>query len=998
NTTSTSFEITLIDDIDPVISENPLDRNESLDGDCDFVIPDYTAEISPTDNCDPAVDVTQTPAIGAVFSGHGTTQTITLTAEDNAGNTASVDFEITLVDEIDPTITCPATQTYSLDSNCVFTVPDFISLATFSDNCDADLDVVQSPALGEIITDGDGTYTVTLTATDDALNSATCTFDLVLEDNTAPSFTCPGDDVLNLTDSCSTSLPDYITEMEEAGSFEDNCDIQTVTQTPLAGTEISSATTVIIEAIDINGNSTSCTFEVTLEDVESPQFETCPADTIFIDLADQCDYVLEDFTTLVGATDNCAVADLVQSPAPGAVTLQGNSSQPVTITATDDAGNSTICSFMVATVDDTAPVINDCPSDQTFNKDENCGFALPDFTGDVTYDEPCTATVNQSPSANTFIMSDSTEVTLTVTDPYGNFSECIFYVYLEDNEAPTLTCNDLTIEVESCPIALPNFADSMLIEDNCEIASITQSPEVGDFVMPGEHEITLTAYDNSGNSTSCTFIVTYEDLTAPEIICPDDIVESAAPGECGKVITFDDPMGSDNCDVDNVDQIQGPSSGSFFEVGETLIEYEVTDFSGNTNTCSFTITVTDDEAPELTCPDDIIQCEQTVTFDAPMAVDNCEINTFDQTSSNIFQSGDTFPIGITTLEYTAEDIHGNLSTCSFTVEVEEPIDTELPDFPEGFCPEDSPADITTYVDSELNWNWIDGTDVDGIFNETEPGVYNLNFTAEIGTCFEEFNRELEVYPAAVADAGPDLETCGDMKEVNATTFGSQINWTASSPMVDANPSNLVEDPILVANEFGSYELTLDVVTENGCTAQDQMSVAFYEMPGEPDAGEDYEFSFKYEVELQGNYAGAGDITWRTVAGQGTVVNESSPTTMITNLGEGTNIFEIEISNGVCPTTRDSAIVIVNGLNIPSGFSPNGDNKNDRYVIRGIENAITSEIRVFNRWGSLVYEQENYNNDWEGLSKGGNPLPEDTYFYVLEINESLSFRGYIVIRR
>ncbi|MFZ6053565.1 HYR domain-containing protein, partial [Halocola ammonii] len=102
NTTSTSFEITLIDDIDPVISENPLDRNESLDTNCDFVIPDYTSEISPTDNCDSSVEVTQTPAVGDVFSGHGTTQTITLTAEDNAGNTASVDFEITLVDETDP--------------------------------------------------------------------------------------------------------------------------------------------------------------------------------------------------------------------------------------------------------------------------------------------------------------------------------------------------------------------------------------------------------------------------------------------------------------------------------------------------------------------------------------------------------------------------------------------------------------------------------------------------------------------------------------------------------------------------------------------------------------------------------------------------------------------------------------------------------------------------------------------------------------------------------
>jgi len=868
-------------------------------------------------------------------------------------------------------------------------------MASFSDNCDADLDVVQSPALGETITDGDGTYTITLTATDDALNVDSCSFDLVLVDDLAPTFDCPSDDVLNLTDSCSTSLPDYTTELDEA----DNCGIQSITQSPIAGTEISTATTVTIEVTDINNNSTSCTFEVTLEDVESPQFESCPADTIFIDLANACDYVLDDFRPDAGATDNCDEdLDLVQSPLPGAITLQGNSSQVVSVTATDDASNSSICTFVVATVDTIGPVITDCPSDQTFDKDENCGFTLPDFTGDVTYDEPCTATVTQLPAANEFITADSTEVTLTVTDPYGNFSECSFYVYLEDTEAPTLTCNDLTIEVASCPIALPNFADSMLIEDNCEVESIVQSPLPGQPVMPGDHEITLTATDNSGNFNTCTFIVTYEDLTAPEIVCPDDILVTASPGECGRVVTFDDPEVTENCEDTPVEQTEGLASGSFFEVGETLIEFVVADFSGNTDTCSFTITVTDDEAPELTCPDDIIQCEQTVTFDAPSYSDNCEINTFEQTSSTIFQNGDTFPIGETILEYTAEDIHGNISTCSFTVTVEEPIETELPNFPEGFCPADLPVDISSFVDSELNWTWIEGTDVDGFFNQPSAGVYNLNFTAEIGTCFEEFNRELEVYPPATADAGPDLETCGDMQEVNATIFGSQINWTISSPMVDANPSALVEDPMLIANEFGSYNLTLDVVTENGCTAQDEMSVSFYEMPGEPDAGEDFDFDFRYEVQLEGNYSGVGDISWSRVAGQGTINNENSQTPVVTNLGEGTNIFEMSVSNGVCPTTRDSAFVIVNGLNIPTGFSPNGDNKNDRYVIRGIENATTSEFRVFNRWGSLVYEVENYNNDWEGQSKGGNPLPEDTYFYVLEINESLSFQGYIVIRR
>ncbi|MFZ6053567.1 hypothetical protein ABHV44_16265, partial [Flavobacteriales bacterium DA487] len=85
NTASVDFEITLVDETDPVISSVP-DINEFLDGDCNFSIPDYTGLLTPTDNCDGDVEVTQTPVVGTIYSGHLTTQTITLTATDDAGN------------------------------------------------------------------------------------------------------------------------------------------------------------------------------------------------------------------------------------------------------------------------------------------------------------------------------------------------------------------------------------------------------------------------------------------------------------------------------------------------------------------------------------------------------------------------------------------------------------------------------------------------------------------------------------------------------------------------------------------------------------------------------------------------------------------------------------------------------------------------------------------------------------------------------------------------
>ncbi|MBU2019164.1 MAG: gliding motility-associated C-terminal domain-containing protein, partial [Bacteroidetes bacterium] len=93
------------------------------------------------------------------------------------------------------------------------------------------------------------------------------------------------------------------------------------------------------------------------------------------------------------------------------------------------------------------------------------------------------------------------------------------------------------------------------------------------------------------------------------------------------------------------------------------------------------------------------------------------------------------------------------------------------------------------------------------------------------------------------------------------------------------------------------------------------------------------------------------------------------------------------------------------LDIPTGFSPNGDGINDFFEIRGIELVPNNNLKVFNRWGTLVYNKDSYQNDWAGTSESqynieGNELPTGTYYYVLETNEPGygSFVGYVYIQR
>ncbi|WP_074238394.1 Calx-beta domain-containing protein [Chitinophaga niabensis] len=84
------------------------------------------------------------------------------------------------------------------------------------------------------------------------------------------------------------------------------------------------------------------------------------------------------------------------------------------------------------------------------------------------------------------------------------------------------------------------------------------------------------------------------------------------------------------------------------------------------------------------------------------------------------------------------------------------------------------------------------------------------------------------------------------------------------------------------------------------------------------------------------------------------------------------------------------------MNFPNVFTPNGDGKNEKFVIGGIEKYPGAKLQVFNRWGSQVYRSNDYRNDWNGSG-----LNEGTYFYILEVNKPAgmkSYKGWVLIVR
>ncbi|MFM1930992.1 MAG: hypothetical protein RL226_295 [Bacteroidota bacterium] len=107
---------------------------------------------------------------------------------------------------------------------------------------------------------------------------------------------------------------------------------------------------------------------------------------------------------------------------------------------------------------------------------------------------------------------------------------------------------------------------------------------------------------------------------------------------------------------------------------------------------------------------------------------------------------------------------------------------------------------------------------------------------------------------------------------------------------------------------------------------------------------------------------------------------------------------------------DTAIIVVQvecfiDLIIPEAISPNGDGVNDRFEIIGLEDYPGNRLTIYNRWGRMIFEEDEYSNSFEGYSMdaltiGNGLLPEGTYFFVLELGDSglKPVKGYIYINR
>ena len=114
----------------------------------------------------------------------------------------------------------------------------------------------------------------------------------------------------------------------------------------------------------------------------------------------------------------------------------------------------------------------------------------------------------------------------------------------------------------------------------------------------------------------------------------------------------------------------------------------------------------------------------------------------------------------------------------------------------------------------------------------------------------------------------------------------------------------------------------------------------------------------------------------------------------------TTTYEVTASQGHCSELGNVVVVLREELEVPSAFTPNGDGNNESWNIPALVGYPQATVRIFNRWGNIVYEQLNgYLEPWDGTING-KYVPVGTYYYIIDpvAEEVPAFEGSVTIVR
>ncbi|QRL41383.1 putative Ig domain-containing protein [Staphylococcus epidermidis] len=744
--------------------------------------------------------------------------TVTVTTMDESGNATETTFTIDVEDTTKPTVESVADQTQEVNTEIT---PITIESEDNSDQAvtnkvDGLPDGVTFDEATNTISGTPsevGSYTVTVTTTDESGNATETTFTIDVEDTTKPTVKSVSDQTqevnteitpikIEATDNSGQTVTNKVDGLPDGITFDEATNTISGTPSEVGSYDITVTTT------DESGNATETTFTINVEDTTKPTVE---------DIADQTQEVNTEIEPIkIEATDNGgqAVTNKVDGLPDGVTfdeatnTISGTPSEvgsyDIIVTTTDENGNSETTTFTIDVEDTTKPTVEDI-ADQTqeinteiepikIEARDNSGQAvtnkvdgLPDG---VTFDE-ATNTISGTPSE-----VGSYDITVTTTDESGNATETTFTIDVEDTTKPTVEdITDQTQEVntEITPIKIEardnsgqtvtnkvdGLPDGVTFDEATNTISGTPS-EVGSYT------VTVTTTDESSNATETTFTIDVEDTTKPTV---EDIADQTQ--EVNTEITPIKIEATDNSGQAVTNKVDGLPDGVTFdeatntisgtpsEVGSYDITVTTTDENGNSETTTFTIDVEDTTKPtveDITDQTQEINTEMTpikieATDNSGQAVTNKVEGlpdgvTFDEATNTI--SGTPSEVGSYDITVTTTDENGNSETTTFTIDVE---DTTKPTV-------ESVADQTQEVNTEINPIKIEATDNSG------QAVTNKVEGLPAGITFDEATNTISGTPSEVGSYTVTVTTTDENGNATETTFTIDVEDTTKPTVED----------------------------------------------------------------------------------------------------------------------------------------------------------------------------------------------------------------------
>ncbi|HLP55830.1 MAG TPA: gliding motility-associated C-terminal domain-containing protein [Fluviicola sp.] len=281
------------------------------------------------------------------------------------------------------------------------------------------------------------------------------------------------------------------------------------------------------------------------------------------------------------------------------------------------------------------------------------------------------------------------------------------------------------------------------------------------------------------------------------------------------------------------------------------------------------------------------------------------------------------------------------------------------------------AQVTLSGSGASNYSWNNGVTNNVAFTPGSTQTYTVTGTDGNG-CQNTDQVTVTVNPLPTITAGADQQICVGTPVTLSGNGGVSYTWT-----------NGVTNGTPFTPGLGSATYTVTGTDANGCTGTDQVTITVVPVPiavissSDPLVGNPV-----LTVEFDNTSLFASGFSWDFDDGNTdntTDVNES-----VENSYGSVGVYDVVLvaSNGIC-STSDTLQVIVNPFNppnvkVPNVFTPNNDGDND-YFLFDLENVEKIEATLINRWGNLILEMNELDDQWDG-TLNGNQASEGTYFY------------------